>query len=59
MRFGRRALLGLGALPLPGYRLQANSEDRYVYLGSQRAGDKLRTREGNNPDHQLRTPSVR
>ena len=50
-------LLGLGALP--GYRLQANSEDRHVYLGSQRAGDKLRTREGNNPDHQLRTPSVR
>ena len=57
MPCGRRALLGLGALP--GYRLQANSEDRYVYLGSQRAGDKLRTREGNNPDHQLRTPSVR
>ena len=56
MRFGRRALLGLGALP--GYRLQANSEDRYVYLGSQCAGDKLRTREGNNPDHQLRTPSA-
>jgi hypothetical protein len=57
VRFGRRALLGLGALP--GYRLQANSEDHYVYLGSQCAGDKLRTRKGNNPDHQLRTPSVR
>jgi hypothetical protein len=56
VRFGRRALLGLGALP--GYRLQANSEDRHVYLGSQRAGDKLRTREGNNPDRQLRTLSV-
>ena len=56
MRFGRRALLGLGALP--GYRLQANSEDRYVYLGSQCAGDKLRTREGNTPDHQLRTLSA-
>jgi hypothetical protein len=56
MRFGRRALLGLGALP--GYRLQANSEDHYVYLGSQCAGDNLRTREGNTPDHQLRTPSV-
>ena len=56
MRFGRRALLGLGALP--GYRLQANSEDRFVYLGSQRAGDKLRMREGNNPDRQLRTLSA-
>jgi hypothetical protein len=55
MRYGRRALLGLGALP--GYRLQANSEDRYVKPGSQCAGDKLRTREGNNPDHQLRTLS--
>ena len=55
MRYGRRALLGLGALP--GYRLQANSEDHYVQPGSQRAGDKLRTREGNNPDHQLRTLS--
>ena len=49
-------LLGLGALP--GYRLQANSEDHHVHSGSQRAGDKLRTREGNNPDHQLRTLSV-
>ena len=56
MRFGRRALLGLGALP--GYRLQANSEDHYVQPGSQRAGDKPRTREGNNPDHQLRTLST-
>jgi hypothetical protein len=27
LRCGRRALFGLGALP--GYRLQANSEDRY------------------------------
>ena len=49
-------LLGRGALP--GYRLQANSEDRYVYLGSQCAGDKLRTQKGNNPDHQLRTLSA-
>ena len=56
MRYGRRALLGLGALP--GYRLQANSEDRYVYLGSQCAGDKLRTRKGNNPDHRLRSPNT-
>ena len=56
MRTGRRALLGLGALP--GYRLQANSEDHFVYLGSQRTGDKLRMQKGNNPDRQLRTLSV-
>ena len=45
-------LLGLGALP--GYRLQANSEDHYVYPGSQSAGDKLRRQKGNSPDPQLR-----
>ena len=49
-------LLGLGALP--GYRRQANSEDRYVYSGSQCAGDNLRTRKGNTPDRQLRTLSI-
>jgi acyl-CoA synthetase (AMP-forming)/AMP-acid ligase II len=45
-------LLGLGAPP--GYRLQANSEDHYVYPGSQSAGDKLRGEPlflGNTPDH--------
>jgi hypothetical protein len=49
-------LLGLGALP--GYRLQANSEDHYVYSGSQSAGDKLRRQKGNSPDRQLRSPST-
>ena len=49
-------LFELGALP--GYRLQANSEDHYDYLGSETAGDKLRSREGNSPDHQLRSPSA-
>jgi hypothetical protein len=56
MHVGRRALLGLGALP--GYRLQANSEDQHVYPGSQSVGDKLHGREGNNPDHQLRSLST-
>ena len=56
MRYGRRALLGLGALP--GYRLQANSEDQYVYPGSQLLGDKLQRQEGNSPDRQLRSLSV-
>ena len=56
MRYGRRALLGLGALP--GYRLQANSEDRYVEPGSQCAGDKLQRQKGNSPDRQLRSLST-
>ena len=33
---GGRALFGLGALP--GYRIQANSEDHHVYSGSQLLG---------------------
>ena len=56
MRAGRRALFELGALP--GYRLQANSEDQYVYPGSQSAGDKLRRQKGNSPDRQLRSQST-
>jgi hypothetical protein len=49
-------LFGRGALP--GYQLQANSEDQYVYSGSQLLGDKLQRQEGNSPDRQLRSPSV-
>ena len=56
MRRGRRALFGLGGLP--AYRIQANSEDHYVYSGSQLLGDKLQRREGNSPDRQLRAQSV-
>ncbi len=40
---------------LPGYRLQSNSEYRYVDLGSQTTGDNLRGQKGNNPDRQLRS----
>ena len=50
---GGRALNGLGALP--GYRTQSNSESRYSKCGSESVGDKLHWREGNNPDHQLRS----
>src|SRR3954454_25097942 len=53
LRFGRRALLGLGALP--GSRSQANSEDHHVYSGSQLLGDKLQRQKGNSPDRQLRS----
>ena len=42
---------------LPGYLTEPNSEYRYDYLGSESAGDKLRGREGNNPDYLLRSPS--
>ena len=31
----------------------------YMLHGSQAAGDKLRSRKGNNPDHQLRPLRVR
>jgi hypothetical protein len=49
-------LFGLGALP--GYRLQANSEDQHVYSGSQLLGDKLQRQKGNSPDRQLRSLST-
>jgi len=49
-------LFGLGALP--GYRRQANSEDRHVYRGSQLLGDKLQRQKGNSPDRQLRSLST-
>ena len=48
-------LFGLGGLP--AYRIQANSEDRIVLLGSQLLGDKLQRQKGNSPDRQLRSPS--
>ncbi len=48
-------LFGLGGLP--AYRIQANSEDHDVLLGSQLLGDKLQRRKGNSPDRQLRSPS--
>ena len=48
-------LFGLGGLP--AYRIQANSEDRDVLLGSQLLGDKLQRQKGNSPDRQLRSPS--
>lgn len=42
---------------LPGYPAKPNSEYPDIYLGSQSARDKLRGREGNNPDRLLRSPS--
>ena len=42
---------------LPGYPAKPNSEYPDSYLGSQSARDKLRGREGNNPDRLLRSRS--
>ena len=53
---GGRALNGLGGLP--AYRPQLNSESHGVKHGSQTTGDELRSREGNNPDRQLRSLSL-
>ena len=50
---GGRALNGLESLP--GYQNQSNSEFHgSQYPGIQAAMDKLRSREGNSPDRQLR-----
>ena len=54
---GGRALNGLGAPP--GCQNQSNSEFRRShYHRNQAARDKLRSREGNSPDHQLRCLNV-
>ena len=50
-----KALNGLGASQ--GYRTQSISECCECIFGSQTAGAKIRSREGKNPDQQLRSPS--
>ena len=50
---GGKVLDGLGSVNR--YRIQRNSECREVKSGSQTAGAKLRCREGNSPDRQLRS----
>ena len=52
MRRGR-ALKRLG--PIPGYQTLSNSEYSAIQHGSQSMGDKILGREGNSPDHQLRS----
>jgi hypothetical protein len=47
---------GLGASP--GYQSQPNSEWYDMKGGSETAGDKLRSREGNSPDPLLRSPRI-
>src|SRR5205807_10555602 len=53
---GGRALNELGVLP--DYQPQYNSKCHTLKRGSQTTRAKLRGREGNNPDRQLRSLSV-
>ena len=55
LTYGGRALDELG--PIPGYRIQSNSECHRVKLGRQSVRDKLHGRKGKVPDHQLRCPN--
>ena len=50
---GVELLKGIGGLP--AYPTSSNSEYRTWNPGSETAGDKLRSREGNNPDRRLRS----
>ena len=50
---GGKALDGIGGVT--AYRPQSNSECRYSTYGSETACDKVRSREGNSPDPQLRS----
>ena len=53
---GGRALDGLGGEYLTNSNQTTNAIN--LKLGSETAGDKLRSREGNSPDHQLRSLST-
>ena len=50
---GGKALDGLGGVT--AYQTHSNSECRQSIHGSETACDKVRSREGNSPDHQLRS----
>jgi hypothetical protein len=56
LHLGGRALDGLGALWATESNQTPNTDD--VYPGSQTTGDKLRGREGKNPDRQLRSQNL-
>ena len=47
--------IGLGGFT--AYQPLMNSECRHDSSGSEAAGAKVRGQEGNNPDHQLRSPN--
>ncbi len=54
MLLGGRALDGLGLFT--EYQTQPNHECLKVKHGSETAGAKVRSREGNSPERQLRSP---
>ena len=43
---------------IPGTEISQTPNAGEVERGSETAGDKLRSREGNSPEHRLRPPSV-
>ena len=49
-------LIGLGGFT--AYQFLTNSECVEMMHSSEGMGAKVHVREGNNPDHQLRSPSV-
>jgi hypothetical protein len=49
-------LIGLGGFT--AYQTLTNSECYDMFCGSEGMGAKVRAREGNNPDHQLRSPNI-
>ena len=53
---GGRALDGLGGKKLTNSNQTSNAIK--LEPGSETVGDKLHSREGNSPDHQLRSPST-
>ncbi len=49
-------LIGLGGFT--AYQTLTNSECYDMFCRSEGMGAKVRAREGNNPDHQLRSPNI-
>ena len=49
-------LIGLGGFT--AYQTLTNSECYIMFIGSEGMGAKVHVREGNNPDHQLRSLSI-
>ena len=54
--YGGKALDGLGGVA--AYQLQSNWEYHMSTDRSETAGDKVRSREGNSPDQQLRSQNT-
>ena len=48
----------IGLEGFTAYQPLTNSECYDMFHGSEALGAKVRRREGNNPDHQLRSPNI-